>query len=412
MTACDRAEAVFRDRCTGVAWELDTAHAYALWALSHLGHWAELTRRLPVLLGEARERGDLYAVMNLSTYILAVVRLAADEPDAARDETGRAMGHWSRAGYHVQHNDQVWATLLIDLYQSEGGSAWDRINRHWPILARSLLLRVQFIRVAMLGLRSRCALAAASSVTGEHPRAVYLPRRAATPLACPANVWPGPTPRPSPREPGSRRSAGIATRPSRTSAPPRNGSGTVTWPSAPLSPTSGSAPCSAATRAAPSLNGPTPGFTPRPSDAPTGSPTCSRPGSEAREVEGTVEPERLRNQSSPGKCGTDAIAEVLGFSKAGGGKPLPACNQRGCGRSTRRISGSRQSEPGSAAGLHTSQLADDPFVSGNGERGHQAENRLTRARNASIVAAGTSGKSCQRYALNAASPTRSKKRKE
>ena len=37
LSDCDRAEGVFRDRCTGVAWELDTAHAYALWALSHLG---------------------------------------------------------------------------------------------------------------------------------------------------------------------------------------------------------------------------------------------------------------------------------------------------------------------------------------------------------------------------------------
>lgn len=159
---CDSAEAVFRDRCTGVAWELDTAHAYALWALSHLGQWGELSRRFPVLINEARERGDLYAVMNLSTYILSIVRLAADEPAAAREETMRVMGQWSRDGYHVQHNDQVWASVQIELYAGNGALAWERIRRHWPILSRSLLLRVQFIRIAMHGLRARSALAAAA----------------------------------------------------------------------------------------------------------------------------------------------------------------------------------------------------------------------------------------------------------
>jgi hypothetical protein len=129
--------------------------------------------RFPALIAEARERGDLYAEMNLSTYILAVVRLAADEADRAREEVERAAEGWSRLGYHVQHNDRVSAAVLIDLYRGDGPTAWDRITRHWPTLARSLLLRVQFIRVAMLGLRARCALAAASAA-GHAGGSVYL----------------------------------------------------------------------------------------------------------------------------------------------------------------------------------------------------------------------------------------------
>jgi len=162
LSACDGAESVFRDRCTGVAWELDTAHAYALWALSHLGEWAELGRRFPVLVNEARERGDLYAEMNLSTYILSVVRIADDDPGSAREGLRRVAGQWSRDGYHVQHNDLVWAAVQTDLYAGDGRAAWDRITGHWPTLSRSLLMRVQFIRVAMLGLRARCALAAST----------------------------------------------------------------------------------------------------------------------------------------------------------------------------------------------------------------------------------------------------------
>ena len=160
---------IFRERCTGVHWERNTATAFGLWALSHMGEIAELGRRWPRLLAEARDRGDLYAVMNLSTYLLSIVRLAADEPDRAREEVGQAMAHWSRGGYHVQHNDQAWGMAQIELYAGRGGAAWDLIAWNWPALSRSLLLRVQFIRVAMWQLRARCAWRRRSVPTSLQP---------------------------------------------------------------------------------------------------------------------------------------------------------------------------------------------------------------------------------------------------
>src|SRR6185312_10161325 len=72
---CDEAEQILRDRCTGVSWERNTCRAFGLWALSHMGEFAEVGRRWPQLLAEAHDRGDLYAVMNLSTYLLSIVRL-------------------------------------------------------------------------------------------------------------------------------------------------------------------------------------------------------------------------------------------------------------------------------------------------------------------------------------------------
>ena len=166
---CDRAETIFRDRCTGVAWELDTAHAFALWGLSHQGAVAELSRRWPILLDLARARGDLYAVMNLSSYIMSIVRLAADDPDTADRELRQTMSQWSREGYHVQHNDALWAAVQIELYRGDGAAAWTLIDRSWPALRRSLLLRVQFIRTSMHFLRARAALAAAVAVRRSRP---------------------------------------------------------------------------------------------------------------------------------------------------------------------------------------------------------------------------------------------------
>ena len=182
---CDRAETIFRDGCTGVAWELDTSHAFALWGLSHQGAVAELSRRWPILLDLARARGDLYAVMNLSSYIMSIVRLAADEPDKADRELRQTMAQWSREGYHVQHNDALWAAVQIELYRGDGMTAWNLIDQSWSALRRSLLLRVQFIRTSMNFLRACAALAAAvtlrRSQSAEARSLLAVARRAAAP---------------------------------------------------------------------------------------------------------------------------------------------------------------------------------------------------------------------------------------
>src|SRR5439155_971931 len=47
LTSCDRADEIFRERCIGVTWELDTAHTFALWSLVYMGEVAELGRRRP-----------------------------------------------------------------------------------------------------------------------------------------------------------------------------------------------------------------------------------------------------------------------------------------------------------------------------------------------------------------------------
>jgi hypothetical protein len=159
----DRAEAILRDRCTGVAWELDTVHNLALWALTHMGDVATLRERWPVLLQEAQERGDLYAITTLNTFFMTLLRLADDDPEGARRELEAVMGRWSHRGFHIQHGHAVRAEVHIDLYRGDGLLAWNRICRHWASYRRSQLLRVQMFRIELLELRGRCALAAAAA---------------------------------------------------------------------------------------------------------------------------------------------------------------------------------------------------------------------------------------------------------
>ena len=170
--SCDRAEEIFRDRCTGVTWELDTLHTFSLWSLTYLGDLAELGRRWPVLLKEARERGDRYAETNLSTFIMTVVRLAANDPEGARRELEQAMERWSRdtgQGFHIQHHNALLARVYIDLYNGEGRTAWCRVSEMWPTYVKSFLLRVQVIRIEMLRLHARTALAAAAASADPGP---------------------------------------------------------------------------------------------------------------------------------------------------------------------------------------------------------------------------------------------------
>jgi tetratricopeptide (TPR) repeat protein len=157
-----RADRVLRERCTGVLWELTTCQTLLLSALIYLGDLAEATRRLPLMLGDAQERGNLYAATEARTRA-NFCWLAADDPDRARREATEALQRWSRQGFHRQHNNALIAHANTDLYVGDAEAARQRVEAQWPILARTLILRVQLFRVESHYLRARAALAVAAS---------------------------------------------------------------------------------------------------------------------------------------------------------------------------------------------------------------------------------------------------------
>ncbi len=158
------AERILSERCTGVAWELDMAQYFLLRCLFWLGELDELSQRAPELLLAGQERGDLYAVANLVTRVLWVVRLAADEPDRAEQEISQALAQWSRQGFHSQHYFGLVGQLEISLYCGKCQIAWQLMEERSPAVMHSLLLRIQELRIEWLYLRARCALAMAAAV--------------------------------------------------------------------------------------------------------------------------------------------------------------------------------------------------------------------------------------------------------
>src|SRR6185503_1905320 len=97
---CDAAADIWRERCTGTAWEQTISNRYRLSALILLGELAEVSRQVPSLLSAALEQGNLFAAMDLRTR-LNVIWLAADQPDKARAEVVEALKSWSQEGFHL-----------------------------------------------------------------------------------------------------------------------------------------------------------------------------------------------------------------------------------------------------------------------------------------------------------------------
>ncbi|HEY3124634.1 MAG TPA: protein kinase [Thermoanaerobaculia bacterium] len=160
----EKGEAILRERCTGVAWELDTFHIYSLRALFYLGEIAELSSRLPTLLREARERDDLFAETSLRSRHSYIAWLASDEPRKARSVTQDAVARWSKRAFYMQHYYALVAEADTALYMREPHVALRILRERHQALRHSRLMRVHHLRVEWLHLRARSEIAMAPSV--------------------------------------------------------------------------------------------------------------------------------------------------------------------------------------------------------------------------------------------------------
>ena len=157
---CERSTEILRDQCTGVTWEITIANRFMLTALLYLGDVVEVSRRVPQLLSAALEQGNLFAATDLRTRLNAIW-LAADDPDRARDEVIAAMTSWPRKGFHLQHYTSLVALAQIEVYTGDYEVAWKHIEGQLKPLEKSMLLRIQGLRIDAMQLRGRLALASA-----------------------------------------------------------------------------------------------------------------------------------------------------------------------------------------------------------------------------------------------------------
>jgi serine/threonine protein kinase/KaiC/GvpD/RAD55 family RecA-like ATPase len=164
---CADAERIFRERCTGVTWELATTHMFEAAARYWLGDLSVLARDGARHLREARQNGDRFAISDLQTGYHVLPRLAQDAPARARAAVDEEKVRWSRKGFHLQHWNQLLADCLIDFYEGDGEQALERVRAMWMDLKRSLVLQVQVVRIEAYQLRGHCAVAAAAERSRE-----------------------------------------------------------------------------------------------------------------------------------------------------------------------------------------------------------------------------------------------------
>jgi hypothetical protein len=188
--AADRsaeAEEILLTRCTGVTWELTNARAFLLGSLLYMGELRQIAQRIPALLASAHDQGNLYAATEIQTRF-NLVWLVMDDPARAASEVQTAVARWSQNGFHRQHYNSMLGLAQVDLYSGVPQTAWTRVLQAWPALSRSLLLRIQVLRVEAHYIRGRCALATAWD-TPDHSTQVREAERAAARITRERMAW-------------------------------------------------------------------------------------------------------------------------------------------------------------------------------------------------------------------------------
>jgi eukaryotic-like serine/threonine-protein kinase len=185
--ASERALSILRDECVGLTWETTIAQNIFLWGLMYRGEMAELSRRVPALLDDARRRGNLYLATEVCTRS-NFVWLAADDPDGGERETADAMAQWSRKGFHRQHYSALLARVQTALYRGDAASAWRLLDEQHADLRRSMLDRLQAVRVELSYLHARCAIAVARADASKR-RFLKIARRYAARIARERMPW-------------------------------------------------------------------------------------------------------------------------------------------------------------------------------------------------------------------------------
>ncbi len=159
------AEKLFRAHVSAAGWELSNIELFTCINKIYLGELQELSRLVPSYLRDAERRGDRHQLVSMRTR-LNLVWLMQDDVDAAEKLITEAIDSWMPTGevFQVQHYFAFYGRCELALYRGDAQAASAQVRQNLPGLQRALLLRVGVIRIEVLGIRSRTALARAAEL--------------------------------------------------------------------------------------------------------------------------------------------------------------------------------------------------------------------------------------------------------
>lgn len=153
-----RAEAALEG---GPGWERTAAGLLSTWALAWAGDLGVLRRRLPELLREARDRGDLLAAATLGTGWPTIAWIADGRSDLVLQHADQSTALWHHErGFHVQHWLNLVARVHLELAQGRPARGLGLLEAALPELDVAGLRRLEVLRGELAWLRGRTALAA------------------------------------------------------------------------------------------------------------------------------------------------------------------------------------------------------------------------------------------------------------
>ncbi|WP_164009292.1 serine/threonine-protein kinase PknK [Pyxidicoccus trucidator] len=177
VSACERGEAVLRERCTGVVWELGMLAAYHHAALAMRGDLGRLGERLERFLEDSTQRGDIFGIIESCLGDCILPWLARGQGARAWELSREALeslergsagkADWNDAS-RVGHSHRVSYCLLLahvhaSLYAGNPWRAWREVRARWDGLYRATP-SLRFFDAHVRHARARAALAAAEQL--------------------------------------------------------------------------------------------------------------------------------------------------------------------------------------------------------------------------------------------------------
>jgi tetratricopeptide (TPR) repeat protein len=158
--ASREAERLFTEHGVRAQWEIATAGIFRLLSLAMMGRIRDLVGHVRDHVPSAARREDRYALANARSGLGNLAWLAGDDPDGAVAALDETVPHLPRSGFTMPHAYELIARTNATLYRGFGGGALALIEDRRPRYARSLVMRVQFLRIELSFARARAAIAA------------------------------------------------------------------------------------------------------------------------------------------------------------------------------------------------------------------------------------------------------------
>ena len=138
------AEQLFRNQCTGAAWELSFTNTFDVLARLYLGDFERLVHTLRVTTEDARARDDLSTMLMVRIGYDYLQHLIADQPDRARERLDAALA-WrpEEAQTPTYRYTMLMARGRIERYAGRHQAAYDCFVEHFPAVRRSMMLTKQ-----------------------------------------------------------------------------------------------------------------------------------------------------------------------------------------------------------------------------------------------------------------------------